>query len=126
MEQVHCGPKHLHLSSHRCDLVPVPWEEPSNGSQLISAVVDIPDLIVKVPAEDGACTRWCMGHAHREAVYVMCSSLSLGQIVQVHNPSVKLPLYNTHTHTLSCGCGLVGDIQILTTPYLRPNSVSSL
>ena len=54
MEQVDCGPKHLHLSSHSCDLVPVPWEESPDGSQLISAVMDIPDLIVKVPAEGKA------------------------------------------------------------------------
>ena len=38
-----------HLSSHCCDLAPVPRQQDPDAPQLLRAVLDVPDLVVKVP-----------------------------------------------------------------------------
>ena len=43
--------KHFHLSTNSCYLAPVTREKVSDGLQLLCAVLDVPDLIVKVPKE---------------------------------------------------------------------------
>ena len=55
----------MYLFSDGSDLVPVSWQEISDGSQLLCTVADVPHLIVKVPAHRHSviptyvCV-WCM------------------------------------------------------------------
>lgn len=53
MQQVYRGTQDLHLGTHGRDPVPVPGEEYAYGTELLSAVFDVPDLVVKVPEGEG-------------------------------------------------------------------------
>ena len=51
VQQVHGGSQHLHLWPHGHDPVAVAGEEGANGPQLFRAVLNVPDLVVKVPGQ---------------------------------------------------------------------------
>lgn len=48
MQQVYGGSQNLHFRSHSCHTVPVPRQEHAYGTQLFSAVLDVPNLVVEV------------------------------------------------------------------------------
>lgn len=48
VQQVDCGAQDLHLWSDRSDAVTVAWQQMAYGAQLLGAVLDVPDLVVKV------------------------------------------------------------------------------
>ena len=48
MQQVNGGAENVHLATHSRHLVAYTWHDAANGSQLLRAVLDVPDLIVKV------------------------------------------------------------------------------
>ncbi len=47
-------PDHTHLPPNGGDFVPVPGQQSPDPLQLLSAVPDVPDLIVKVSARKGS------------------------------------------------------------------------
>jgi hypothetical protein len=48
VKEVNGGSKNLHLRPNSRHPIPVSWQEQAYGTQLLSAVFDVPDLIVKV------------------------------------------------------------------------------
>ncbi len=50
VEEVYCGAQHLHLPSHCRYLVTITREEHTNTTQLLGAMADVPDLVIKMPA----------------------------------------------------------------------------
>ena len=72
MQEVNGGAKDIHLMPHGCNLVADPWEEVTYGSELLSTVPDVPDLIVKVP-EMHVCVYVCVCERERERGKKACS-----------------------------------------------------
>ena len=55
MEQMYGRSQNLHLRSHCCDPIPVPGKEVAYGTELLGTMLDVPNLIVKVPTEREKC-----------------------------------------------------------------------
>ena len=49
MQEVDGGSQDLHLRAYGCDPLAVSGQERADGAELLRAVLDVPDLVIKVP-----------------------------------------------------------------------------
>ncbi len=87
MQEVDGGSQNLHLGTYGRDLLAVSREEGANGTQLFGAVLDVPDLIVKVPEGKKVCVISLKEQPWAALFYGL-----LGQVFQVDNSTIELSL----------------------------------